>query len=460
MMTIRMMPRRAPSSPRRRVSASVSSAALAIALLSALACEDPLVPDLNNPSIPISGVIPNPTRAQVQSLVTGVLAASRADHGTHVRDLEIVGRDLYNLDNADPRYTTEMLGTTPFDPSSNFGGAHWLPRYRSVRSSNILLASMATASAPNFTAQQISATNGFVKTFKALDLLYVIETRDTLGMAADAADALTPILCKPSALARVSALLDTARTELLAGGSSFPFSLPLGFQGFNTPATFARFNRAIKARAEAYRSNWAAALTAITDWGFGTTDPLSLGVYHNFSIVTGDLPNPFITGSGTIRVHPSVTADAEAGDRRVANRVGIGQARTSGGLTSNLIVTHYTSPSSPMPIVRNEEMILLRAQANLGLGNLAAATSDINVIRQAAGLLPAAHATVQAATDDLLKQKRYSLLFESGSRWIDARQYGRLATLPKDRPTHNVHHVYPIPSDEALARNNVIQCTT
>jgi len=159
-------------------------------------------------------------------------------------------------------------------------------------------------------------------------------------------------------------------------------------------------------------------------------------------------------------VHPSVTADAEAGDRRVANRVGIGQARTSGGLTSNLIVTHYTSPSSPMPIVRNEEMILLRAQANLGLGNLAAATSDINVIRQAAGLLPAAHATVQAATDDLLKQKRYSLLFESGSRWIDARQYGRLATLPKDRPTHNVHHVYPIPSDEALARNNVIQCTT
>ncbi len=34
-------------------------------------------------------------------------------------------------------------------------------------------------------------------------------------------------------------LLETGNTELLAGGAAFPFALPPGFAGFDTPATFA-----------------------------------------------------------------------------------------------------------------------------------------------------------------------------------------------------------------------------
>ena len=33
---------------------------------------------------------------------------------------------------------------------------------------------------------------------------------------------------------------------------------------------------------------------------------------------------------------------------------------------------------APIPIIKNEELILLRAEANIGLGNRAAAIQDLN----------------------------------------------------------------------------------
>ena len=52
-----------------------------------------------------------------------------------------------------------------------------------------------------------------------------------------------------------------AVAELDAGGAAFPFSLPPGFAGFNTPATFLQFNRALRARVAVYRGDFTGALT-------------------------------------------------------------------------------------------------------------------------------------------------------------------------------------------------------
>jgi hypothetical protein len=106
----------------------------------------------------------------------------------------------------------------------------------------------------------------------------------------------------------------------------------------------------------------------------------------------------------------------------------------------------------------------VRAQVNLGLGNFAAAPADIDTIRvRSGGLAPRTDATTAAALDDLSRRKRYSLLFESGSRWIDARLYGRLGALPVDIPAdgHRVRPVFPIAQDEVLAGGGgVVACTT
>ena len=116
----------------------------------------------------------------------------------------------------------------------------------------------------------------------------------------------------------------------------------------------------------------------------------------------------------------------------------------------------YPDQATPIPIIRNEELILLRAKANIGLGQLGPALTDINYIRQSAGNLPAlgGFAAAAAAVTALLYELRYSLLFE-GHRWFDVRRYGRLLTLPLDLPTHFRVSVMPVPQAECVFRNTL-----
>src|SRR5205814_4914833 len=134
------------------------------------------------------------------------------------------------------------------------------------------------------------------------------------------------------------------------------------------------------------------------------------------------------------------------------------------GETSSYGFVMYPNTDSPVAIIRNEELILLRAEANIGLGNLTPAKADIDFIRASSGGLKPRCPSLGAGgcvspainagniLDELLKQKEYSLLFEGGHRWIDARRYGRLAKLPIDQPGQFVQPAFPIPLVECDAR--------
>src|SRR5688500_5629603 len=161
-----------------------------------------------------------------------------------------------------------------------------------------------------------------------------------------------------------------------------------------------------------------------------------------------------------IIAHPSLRTDAPRKpdntlDNRVLAKTAIIEARTVQGVTSNLVFTIYESNVAPVPIIRNEELILLRAEARFNTGDPAGALSDINFIRTTSGGL-APRGAFANATDfvtELLLQRRYSLMFEGGHRWIDARRFGRLDSLPKALPTHNVHSRFPFTEAECLARD-------
>ena len=45
----------------------------------------------------------------------------------------------------------------------------------------------------------------------------------------------------------------------------------------------------------------------------------------------------------------------------------------------------YPSPGSPLAIIRNEELVLLRAEAHMQTGDLPGALADINYVRRVAG---------------------------------------------------------------------------
>jgi starch-binding outer membrane protein, SusD/RagB family len=306
---------------------------------------------------------------------------------------------------------------------------------------------------------------GFAKTIQALDFLNVINTRDDLGAPLDVnigpTDAPAPIVAKPQVLAAIVTLLDDGLAALNTGGDAFPFTMSPGFALFNTPQQFAKFNRALKARVEAYRADYPAALAAVNASFIDTSQPLAVGAYHSYSTGSGDTPNALFDPAGrAILAHPSIETDAEHKpdgtlDNRVLTKVAhLDEVHTVQGISSDLVFTIYNSNSDPIPIIKNEELILLRAEARFFTGDQLGALSDINFIRTTSGgLAPRGPFTSTADfVTELVKQRRYSLLFEGGHRWIDARRFGLLNTLPKALPAHNIFTRFPFPEAECLAR--------
>ncbi len=445
------------------------SLCLLLALPFLSACQDLLVPDFNNPTLDcttaeggtVCDLPANPTRSQIASAATGVLIASRLDYADYVRDVGILGRENYDLDGSDPRFVSEMLRGV-LDPGSRaFGGDHWYEQYASIRSANILLNALPDAT--SVTDEEKEALRGFAKTIQALDYLLVVNAHDENGAVIEAdrpIEDIAPIESKEAVFEHIASLLDEARGHLQNGGGSFPFVLPSGFTGFDTPQTFLRFNRALKARLEVYRGNHAQALEALNESFLVDCGSFDLGVYWNYSTAAGDVANPIFEDPATadIRAHPSLRTLAQQQpsgepDRRFLEKTFQTAPRTQQDHTSDLTFTVYGGASSPIPIIRNEELILLRAEANLGLGNVPAAIDDVNCIRQqVGGLAPLGSVSADQVLDEILYNRLFSLLFEGGHRWVDMRRLGRLDQLPVDTPSDVVHARYPIPRDETLPR--------
>jgi hypothetical protein len=408
----------------------------------------------------------HPTRAKIAAAATGLLAGARREIATRnglVSTLGILGRESYNFDVSDARQVVELLEAPQLNPgNAAFGGAFWTDAYRNVRAASSLLGAIDTAPASVMNDADKAASRGFTLTLAALAYLQIIDTRDDNGAVIQtSADPrrLDPLVDKLTVFAHIDQLLDEGAASLQLGGATFPFPLGSGFAGFDTPATFLRANRAIAARARLYHGDHAGALIALGD-SFISADPtgprLDLGVYHAFGTGSGDQVDGLTDPN--LLAHPSIEPEAEPRangqpDLRVARKLRPVMARTLRMLTSDRAFTIYPNAREPVPIIRNEELILIRAEANIGTGQIAAAAADLNFIRtNSGGLAPRVDLTAGNITDELLRQRRYSLLFEGGHRWIDLRRNGRLADLPLDRPDHHIHAAFPIPLEETDAR--------
>jgi starch-binding outer membrane protein, SusD/RagB family len=420
------------------------------------------VPDLNNPGL--EDLETDPTRAKLAAAATGLLVGARSLEARalgYVSILGIFGRESYNLDPADDRSVTELL-IGPLN-GRGFGAFLWYDRYNNMRLAKIVMGVVDRV--PDMTIEERESIRGFTKTIHALDLLGAINTRDALGAPVDVNDdprgPPPPIASKAEVFAHIVTLLDSAQAHLQAGGSAFPFPLSAGFAGFDTPASFLKFNRALRARVAAYTGDFAGTLAALAVSFLDPAEPLALGAYHTYGTGSGDRVNRLYDPTGrTLLGHPSLEADAQlradgTKDLRFQTKLVRVDPQTLQGITSDLGFTLYNSPSAPIPIIRNEELILLRAEANIGLGNLNEAIADLDFIRISSGGLPSysGPVTAEALLDELLYNRRYSLLWEGGHRWIDLRRYGRLSTLPLDLPNHRRFDKMPFPAEDCAAHS-------
>ena len=432
------------------------------AAAAAAACQAADIGNFNSPSTSQLEAAPN--AATVNTTVIGLLGGARGSAGTWASTLGIFGREIMNLDGAEPRNVLALL-IGPLEPGGFGTDVGWTNTYRNLRTAATVLE--VVDKVPDYTAAQRSGVKGFVKTLMALDYLNQLRVRDTFGLVFEVPKdptALGTFVTREEGYAKTAALLEEARTDLAAAGTAFPFTLTTGFTGFNTPATFLRVNRALLARLQGYRGRWQDALTALNEsfvsTSAGTPAALQAGVYHVFSTASGDAVNglfdpapralvavpEFLTDA---RMRPDGSRDLRATSKAVVGTVNL----ATQGISSNVRPTVYPTNVTPIAIIRNEELILLRAEAQLGLGNRAAAIADLNFVRtNAGGLAPLPADFAGDLVTEILYDRRYSLFFEYGHRWVDARRYNRLGELRKQLPTHRVFPLVPIPVDECNQR--------
>ena len=507
----------------RRSLRGVSFGAL---LLGVAACgsDKLLIPSYNAPDVAGVGADPN----GLQLLATGVTERERALLFATDRDEGLFGREAYYYFPTDARFVSNYLIGIPTTQAGNpegkrldpggFASGIFFERYRNMR--NAVNVQVAVANSA-LSATQKSAMVGFAKTHYALDLLYLIESRDTVGSVVEIdatnPNANPPFVGRDSVYKRIFAILDSANAALAAGGTAFPVTLHAGYNGFNTPTTFAKFTNAIYARAAAdyaatlltrqtsctgnagtaasctrpYQrlvngnSNnanataiYQKALTALNAIGPNLFEPLragvgptnDAGVYALFSTTSGDVQNSLNFNTDVnLLAHPSFVDSAQAGDTRlskvtlVTNSSGAPTPRAAPsnfGIPAAYRFTIYSSGSTSAPIIRNEELYLLRSEAKWFTGDKTGAINDLNTVRTTSGGLAAYSAvaltwTDQQYIDALLYERRMSLVLEN-RKWVDYRRFGRLLDLPEDFPSGTNRHfraaVMPISTTECNAR--------
>lgn len=463
------------------------TALLGAGLLLLGGCGDLNIVNTNAPTV--ETLTGNPTREVLALAATGIFSGTFNDVGTEIQFYALYGREGYNLLGNDPRETGEQI-RGPADPTGR-NAAIWTGQYGAIRTINTYLEALPNAT--GLTTAEVRASQGFAKTLKAWHLHRLAVRTGEFGIPIDVDRPITadpaPFVSFSAAMEAASSLMNEAHADLLAGGGSFPFAMAPGYAGFGTPATFAQFNRALASKILVHRATfvgcqpcWEQAAAAlgqsfVTDQGLPGS--LATGVLYQFSSAAGEPANPVSEPLANQRlwVHPSIVTGAQSRpngtpDLRLTTKVvDAGRTTSIEGLVGQFKPILYNppgnpaaaNPGAPIPWIGNEELLLLRAEVRWNTGNRQGAIDDLNRIREHAGGLAPAALTAGSSNDafvtELLYNRLYSLMWAQGTRWIDARRYDRLNTIPVDRPGDTVFPSMIVPANECVARGLGAPCS-
>jgi starch-binding outer membrane protein, SusD/RagB family len=404
---------------------------------------------------PEAAFVSNATRLQIDQLAIGVFGAMRGGFADYYRITGSLGREVYVLASNESRWYTELLGTDGEIDNANFLNAYFTAFFSTVR--RALVFEQSAVASTFLTNAEKEGARGFANTVKAFGMLHALNMQGESGIRISLEDIRNPgpIVSRTEALAEIRRLLDVGNTQLAAAGTAFAFPIPAGFSAFNTPATFIRFNRALAVRVALYQEDWAGVLSIIPTTYMNLTGSLTAGPTFTYGNPP-DVNNPLFqvvnsTQATLVVVHPSFETAFAAGDSRASKIRRRTSPRSLGGLNGVFEPALYAANTSPIPILKNEELILMYAEALIQTGsaqNLTDAVAAIDIIRTGVGLAPYSGAIEQSALiDEVLEQRKFSMWYE-GHRWIDMRRYNRLATLPLDLDSHVMFDRMPVPFAE------------
>jgi hypothetical protein len=227
--------------------------------------------------------------------------------------------------------------------------------------------------------------------------------------------------------------------------------------------------QAFKARVELYTANYdgaaADALTAI-QMTSGNLDPN----YANIWLTKNDVPESifelqfsatntnglyfYYFGRDEVASSASLQSAYDPSDTRLPVNFFVG---TDASGNSQDGTTKYDLPdgSNDITLIRLAEMYLTHAEGVIrgSSPDIAAAVSDINVVRARAGLAPTTAATVSDVESEILLENRLEFAHEC-HRWFDLRRLGLAAST--FGITDSTKVLWPIPQSEVLTSGNVI----
>jgi hypothetical protein len=149
---------------------------------------------------------------------------------------------------------------------------------------------------------------------------------------------------------------------------------------------------------------------------------------------------------------PSLIAAHPAGDLRLPIN------STTAGTT--LKYTRTATGDDYFNIVRYAEVVLTIAEAAAQTGDLATATTQLNIIRKRAGLANTTATTAAGLITDILLQRRLELAYE-GHYWFDLRRTNTVATALGSTTTPNSYNqafrnLFPLPLRDINLSNGVL----
>jgi hypothetical protein len=182
------------------------------------------------------------------------------------------------------------------------------------------------------------------------------------------------------------------------------------------------------------------------------------------------------SGYNPVYLSNELLKDFESGDRRKDNWVG---SVTANGTTYCYPYKYKVKKSSIMDapvteystVLRVAELYLVRAESRARLGNRTGAISDVDQIRNRAGLPLVKNINPNINQEDLitliLKEKRIEYFTEWGHRWFDLKRTGKVdEVMTKVTPKKNngatwksYQQYYPVSSYELQSNPSLLQTT-
>ena len=396
---------------------SMKRAAVAIAAILPVACSL----DLENPNQPTEGQVTT-TVDGVIALATGLQGRFAQSYGNYAYMAGLVTDEFAATSAALISISDAEQGAVA--PGTGIAENVFTSVYRTVRTADDLLAG-SVALAAQFEPGTRSGIRALAFALKAEALGEAMQTYQRIPI--NTYQVVAPeYVDRPTALAAIRQMLDSAANELAAQPPSAFFNNNILTPGLNLP-NLVQLLRARYARMGNDDANALAYSNLV-----GRSGPTALSVLtfpapgiNFYANVTG--------GTNGVAPRRQWRLSMEAGDQRF-NYFVIPSTTLTGRVGALLDPwNRYANPQAPLPVYMPDEALLIKAEALANQNQLAAAVAVLDSVRtdctggrgidDPKACLPAySGAVTQAAIiAEIYNQRRYEL-FGTGLRWEDARR--------------------------------------